>query len=403
MFLIELISRTLKYHRTYGLSRTMSAVYQKLCKIGAIPRYLRRSDFQRSTLTDDSSSSSISEGASHGISPVSKMPLVSVIIASYNHAAFVSTAVTSVLEQYPGDIEVIVVDDGSNDGTPDVVAGIKDPRVQLIRLNQNRRVHPRNMGLQLARGRYVAFQNSDDEWASGKLLSQIEVLESNRKIVACFTGVEIIDEKGKQSKGTWANGLFSTENRTNVAWLRYFFDSGNCLCLPSAVIRLDEIRMVGGFRGSLIQLSDLDLWVRLAAIGDFHVIDKGVTRVRIIPGNNVSRHSPSGQRRSRMEYCEVLWRYTEHPVLSHVSQTFVDVLPVGGVHSISSQLAGLALHALALGDTAHRIFADRVLARLLDDCETREKVVTAYGTGIVHDFIKNRGELEVITKPGEKK
>ena len=68
----------------------------------------------------------------------SEPPLVSVIVASYNHAAFVMTAVLSVLEQDYGDIEVVVVDDGSDDGTPDFVESIKDPRVNLVRLEQNR-------------------------------------------------------------------------------------------------------------------------------------------------------------------------------------------------------------------------------------------------------------------------
>jgi len=61
-------------------------------------------------------------------------PLVVVVIASYNHAAYVVTAVTSVLEQDFGDMEVIVIDDGSDDGTPDLVERIKDPRLSLVRL-----------------------------------------------------------------------------------------------------------------------------------------------------------------------------------------------------------------------------------------------------------------------------
>ena len=96
-------------------------------------------------------------------------PLVSVIIASYNHQDFVKEAVESVLNQGVKDIEVIVVDDGSSDNTPLVIRSIYDPRVRFIELKENRRQHTRNLALSLAKGKYIAFQNSDDVWKSGKL------------------------------------------------------------------------------------------------------------------------------------------------------------------------------------------------------------------------------------------
>ena len=89
-------------------------------------------------------------------------PLISIILPSYNHANFVADAVDSVLNQTVRNIELIVVDDGSSDGTPDIVEKIHDPRLQLIRLKHNRLRHPRNLGLDLAKGQYIAFQNSDD-------------------------------------------------------------------------------------------------------------------------------------------------------------------------------------------------------------------------------------------------
>lgn len=329
-----------------------------------------------------------------------ELPLVSVIIASYNHAAYVTTAVTSVLEQDLGDIEVIVIDDGSDDGTPDLVEQIKDPRLSLVRLDQNRRVHPRNLGLRLSRGRYVAFQNSDDEWVPGKLNAQIKLMEKQRNIVACFTAIEIIGGDGKPLTGSFADGQFTTENRDNAAWLRRFFDVGNCLCLPSAVVRRSDINAIGRFRPSLIQLSDLDLWVRLAAIGGFHILNSPLTRMRIIPDMNLSRPAPANIRRIQIEYGEVLWRYTENPVRNQVSRAFRDVIPKQA-RSLPTQLAGLALHALRLGDSIHRMFADRLLSHLLDDNDVRDEVITIYGTQIVHEFIKRRGELEVSVKVEE--
>jgi hypothetical protein len=396
------IKRTIRHYNEFGLRRTLSAIYRKLRgrRPGNIAKRYRRPVIQPSSLSGPSHLPSSGKQAFEGEILSSKRPLVSVILASYNHAAYVGNAVISVLEQDLKDIEVIVIDDGSNDGTPDIVAGIKDPRVQLIRLDENRRFHPRNTGLTMARGCYVAFQNSDDEWYPAKLSTQIEAMEKNQNITACFTGVEIIDKKGNQVTGTWADGVFSTKNRKNTAWLRQFFDYGNCLCMPSSVVRLNQIKELNGFRASLVQLGDLDLWVRLAAMGDIHIIDKKYTRMRVIPETNVSRPNPSGRRCDFMEYCEVLGRYPEPPVLSCLPQTFSDVLPEGA-NSTGIQLAGLALYALELGNAAHRILADRILARLLEDAGTREEIATAYGTPIVYKFIKNRGDLAVLINRGE--
>jgi glycosyltransferase involved in cell wall biosynthesis len=328
---------------------------------------------------------------------VRESPLVSVIIASYNHAPYIVTAVTSVLEQDLHDLEVIVIDDGSDDGTPDLVEKIDDPRLSLVRLNQNRRIHPRNLGLRLSRGRYVAFQNSDDEWLPDKLSAQIKVLEKNRNVVACFTDVEIIDFNGDKLSDSFAEGVFVTKNRKNTAWLRKFFDTGNCLCLPSAVARRSDVTGVGQFRASLVQLSDLDLWVRLAAIGDYKILDTRLTRMRIVPDKNLSRPSPANSRRSQVEYREVLWRYTERPVRNHIDKVFNDVIP-RKARSIPAQLAGLALYALKKGDPSHVMFADRVLSDLIDDYDSREEIVSIFGTEIVHEFINKRGELETTVK-----
>ncbi len=109
-------------------------------------------------------------------------PLVSVVIAAYQHEAYVRQAVESVLDQTLRDIEVIVVDDGSTDETPNIVGSIRDDRLRLIRLGENRRKHARNVGLGLAGGRYVAFQNSDDVWLPEKLARQVDLLETRKEV-----------------------------------------------------------------------------------------------------------------------------------------------------------------------------------------------------------------------------
>ena len=102
------------------------------------------------------------------------IPSVSVIIPTYNRSRTLARAINSILFQSYSDLEVIVVDDGSTDQTEQLVAEISDPRVRYLRLGGNSGAcRARNAGLKLARGSYIAFQDSDDEWLAGKLERQI--------------------------------------------------------------------------------------------------------------------------------------------------------------------------------------------------------------------------------------
>lgn len=322
-----------------------------------------------------------------------RTPLVSVVLASYNHAPFVTTAVRSAIEQGIDELELIVVDDGSTDGTPDLVERMGDPRIRLIRLKENRRYSPRNLALGFAKGRYLAFQNSDDEWKPGKLLSQLEFMDENNDISACFTGVEITDESGNAIEGSWADGLFTTENLSRTSWLRRFFDHGNYLCLPSALVRRNQVEAVGRFRASLVQLGDLDLWVRLAGVGGFHIDKRPLTRFRVVGEQNLSTPTAAAMRRYVLEYADVLERYTEQPVFGLLRKVFSDVIPESA-RSEGALLAGLAIHAWSL-NPSHHLFADRVLRRILDDPAERENVVEVFGAQLVRDFIEKRGEIDV--------
>src|SRR4030043_1337098 len=103
-------------------------------------------------------------------------PTVSVIIPTYNRAHLVGRSIRSVLNQTYQDLEVIVVDDGSKDNTAEIVRGITDPRIVFLKHEKNRGVSAaRNTGLKAARGKYIAFQDSDDEWLPQKLEKQLEL------------------------------------------------------------------------------------------------------------------------------------------------------------------------------------------------------------------------------------
>jgi len=217
-----------------------------------------------------------------------KKPLVSVVLASYNHVNFIEQAVKTVLDQTMPDLELLIIDDGSTDGTPDVVEKIHDKRLTLIKLKPNRRYHPRNTGIKMAKGRYIAFQNSDDVWLPDKLKKQVEFMEKNKQTSVCFTRLKMIDEKGKIIRNSWAHKNLAGGNKNNDAWLRLFFTSGFNFGIASALARKEKIIKLGGFNESMVQMADYDLWVRLAGLGQIHIIDEILTKMRIIKGVNFS-------------------------------------------------------------------------------------------------------------------
>ena len=320
-------------------------------------------------------------------------PLVSVVIPSYQHVAYVQRAVESVLAQTVQDIEVIVVDDASIDGTPDVVERIRDRRLRLVRLTQNRREHARNLGLSLASGRYVAFQNSDDEWLPTKLARQLEVLEAREDIGVCFTEVALMDAKGQPAQGTWAHGIFAdgATPRSANEWLsRLFF--GNSFCIVSSMARRHLVEQVGRFRASLVQLSDLDLWIRLLSLSELFIVAEPLTLMRIDGARNLSAPTRPVITRSAFEMADILQHYVRSPLIDRV----VDIFPQLADAASQTIPVRQALIARAAGQhsaRSHHLFADRVLARLIDDPDHRAQLVALFGADVIQFFFQNRTRL----------
>lgn len=121
---------------------------------------------------------------------------ISVIIPTYNRENSIHRAISSVLQQTFQDFELIIVDDGSQDGTLDLIKTITDPRIKVVRHSKNSgTAEARNTGVKSSLGRYVAFLDSDDEWLPEKISRQMEVLRNREEeIIANVSGYYLYDE-----------------------------------------------------------------------------------------------------------------------------------------------------------------------------------------------------------------
>lgn len=121
---------------------------------------------------------------------------VTVIITTYNYGRFVQEAIESVLSQTVANLQILVVDDGSTDDTPDVLARIRDPRLEIVRTQNQGVSAARNEGLSRAKGDFIAFLDADDRWMPTILERQLQVMSTEADMVAVFTNFVRFDERG---------------------------------------------------------------------------------------------------------------------------------------------------------------------------------------------------------------
>lgn len=126
-------------------------------------------------------------------------PLVSVIVGVYNKERFVGECLRSVRAQTYAPFELIVVDDASTDRSADVIQGLGDPRIRFVQRKTNSGLPavPRNEGLRLARGDYVAFLDADDLWMPEKLDKQVAYLESHSGVALVHAACRVVDGAGR--------------------------------------------------------------------------------------------------------------------------------------------------------------------------------------------------------------
>ena len=193
-----------------------------------------------------------------------EIPQVSVVIPTFNRAWCLAEAVDSVLSQEFKDFELIVVDDGSTDATPQLLQGYGDAILLLHRENGGVSA-ARNAGIAAARGELIAFLDSDDVWLPGKLGRQVEFFNTHAEALIC------------QTEELWVkNGRRVNPGKRHRKRGGMIFEASLELCLvsPSAVMaRRALFNQVGLFDERLPACEDYDLWLRVSCRFPVHLIE----------------------------------------------------------------------------------------------------------------------------------
>jgi len=205
-------------------------------------------------------------------------PLVSVVLPTYNREGFLQKAAESVLAQTYDHWELLVVDDGSTDATRTFLGTLRDPRIRpVFQGHSGIPAQVRNAGARTARGDYLAFLDSDDQWLREKLALQIEDLHAHPDSGWSYTGFEYL---GVEGRGPIAPHDWAAYN----GWiLELVIDTRALIVLPSVVVHRRLFERVGGFDESLPRCEDYDLWIKLAEASPARVVSTPLVKVRQHP------------------------------------------------------------------------------------------------------------------------
>ena len=209
-------------------------------------------------------------------------PLVSIVTAARNYARFLPTAVDSAFAQTVADWELILIDDGSTDDTPDAVRPyLADARVRHVRSDRLGQSRAKNLGERLARGTFIAYLDADDAWLPTKLEKQLAAFAAHPACGVVFTARELIDDAG----ATIAPNAQQTTAAFPAGRVFEFLFLKNFVCFSSVMVKKHVFDHIGGFDPNLDLAIDYDLWLRVSRHYEFRGLAEPLTRYRTGHGN----------------------------------------------------------------------------------------------------------------------
>ena len=195
------------------------------------------------------------------------MPKISVIIPSYNCERYIAETIESVLNQTAKSVELIVIDDGSNDRTREIVKSY-GTRVRLIEQSNTGVCAARNLGIREATGDYICFLDHDDFWFSDKLLRQLECFDSDPETGVVFSAF-INWHANPDGRFPPAITLRPTSTENGIepdfsGWIYHLFLLDCWMLTSTAMFRAEVFKRVGGFDETLPYSEDWELWLRIS-------------------------------------------------------------------------------------------------------------------------------------------
>lgn len=326
------------------------------------------------------------------------MPIVTVLLTSYNHGDYIRGSIESILNQTFKDFELYIIDDCSSDNSWDIIQEYKDDRIIAIRHEKNEGGCTTRALYSGFKGKYFAMAHCDDMWELDKLEKQVNYLESHPEAAACFTNVQLIDDDGNnfnQENHPYSH-VFLNENMTRFEWLNHFFYHGNRLCHPSSLIRMDVQMKDDLFAAGLGALPDYYRWVKLCLKHEIYVHPDKLTKFRIhTDESNTSGQTPVNRIRVQNEFYQIAKLYAS----IKNKDEFLKVFPEANEYVVDGKInVDYALAQIMLNNTTFKAFhfcALNTLMELVRNEDTKDELIELYGF-TKRDVCRLTGKYDVL-------
>jgi glycosyltransferase involved in cell wall biosynthesis len=258
-------------------------------------------------------------------------PTITVLVDTYNHERFIEEAIASALEQdFPrADMEILVVDDGSTDRTPEIVQKFA-PRVRLIRKKNGGQASAFNAGIPEAQGEIVAFLDGDDWWAQNKLSRVAEAMSADPALGIVGHGIVIVHRDGREQLETLHEGLRFQANTVEGA--RLFRLRGSLLGTSRMTIRADLLRRIGPVPEALAVEADEYLFTLASVLGPAEILQDALTFYRLHGANAflLSGNDPTRVRHKQAALAALARSLEQqlraHGTAEHVIRAIVEII-----------------------------------------------------------------------------
>lgn len=224
--------------------------------------------------------------------------LVSIIMPTYNRGHLIRESIISVLEQSYRGFELIIIDDGSSDNTREVVLSFDDPRVRYVYQDNMGRSVARNRAAAIAKGKYLAFIDSDDLFLPGKLALQVAYLDTHPGVGLVYTSAYCIDDFGNYLEHKYL------AERSGFIYKDIAFFTAVTVTLPTVMTYKKIFDSVGGFDESMHRFEDTDLWRRVSKNYRIDAISEFTCLLRTHVGNSLAVQCPDEIERAIDYYAE---------------------------------------------------------------------------------------------------
>ena len=288
-------------------------------------------------------------------------PLISVIMPVRNAGAYLAPAVDSVLAQTFADFELIIINDGSTDGSPEIIEEYAraDSRVRAFGQAGQGLVSALNRGLAKAAGRYLARMDSDDICLPQRFQAQVEALEARSELGVVGSAVLTIDDRDEVTgQRVYPHGSALRERLLH----------GDLLCHPAIMGRTELFRQAGGYRAYYQHCEDYDLWLRLSALAELDNLTEPLLLYRVHGDSVTSRYvGPQMLGMLMAQAVHLIARRTGRDItagLAPVSAETLEGLPLTDEERKGLYSRLLPMYLQACADPARDAFARRSLAWL---------------------------------------